>query len=78
MPHCGDLLAFVTLRSTHHCGVAATNELADFVEDALAVDGLIQRAPLHDDCHSQQDLLTDILLKATGQRERETAGIKRC
>lgn len=57
--------------ASHHCGVAAADELADFVKDALAVDGLIQGAALHDDGHGQEDLLPNVLLQAGEERGRE-------
>lgn len=59
------------MRLCYHCGVPAADELADLVEDAFAVDAFVQRASLHDDGHSQQDLLTDVLLQAAGARRRQ-------
>lgn len=55
---------------THHGGVAAADQLADFVEDALAVDGLVERASLHDHRDRQQDLLPHVLLEAAKHRTR--------
>lgn len=53
---------------SHHCGVPAAYELPDLVKDAFAVDRFVQRAPLHDDRHRQQDLLADILLQTEGKQ----------
>lgn len=53
----------------HHCGVPAADELADLMKDAFAIDTFVQRASLHDDSHSQQDLLTDVLLQTDGREE---------
>lgn len=52
---------------SYHWGVPAADELADLMEDAFAVDAFVQRTSLHDDRHSQQDLLTDVLLQAVGE-----------
>lgn len=54
---------------SYHCGVTAADELSDFMKDAFAVDAFVQRASLHNDGHGQQDLLSDILLQAAGNRE---------
>lgn len=55
---------------SYHCGVATANELSDLVKDAFAVDAFVQRAPLHDDRHSQQDLLADVLLETERNGEK--------
>lgn len=56
----------------HHCGVPAADEVSDLVEDAFTADGFVQRAALHDDGHSQQDLLTDVLLQTGGKQARSS------
>lgn len=54
---------------SHHRGVATADELPNFVKDAFAVDAFVYRTPLHNDCYSQQDLLTDILLETGKNKE---------
>jgi len=39
------------MRKSYHCGVAAADELADLMEDALTVDGFVERASLHYYCY---------------------------
>lgn len=36
---------------SYHCGIAAADELADLMEDALTVDGFVEGASLHYYCY---------------------------
>lgn len=67
---CLSLNAASAVGRTHHGGVAAADQLADLVENALAVDGLIKRAPFHNHRDRQQDLLPDVLLEAAKHKNR--------
>ncbi len=39
------------IQKSYHCGIAAADELADLMEDALTVDRLVKRASLHYYCY---------------------------